>query len=812
MPRSGPIERTARKRSQPIKAQPSPVASSPQTSDSEEASAALSRRKRTRLATRANGRPKAKAKAIVDSASSSDESFVPGAPSPAHSDSGKDSSGQSDTMEESPKHKPSEDSSPTILGTSATELAAKLTAADTAPIKAKGKKATKTAKKTKGASSAAQKAPDPSYTTPDEVLATFAELITDTVPYAALCYMFEQVEATTKRLLILDMLTQFFYRVITHAPQDLLHCVYLCINRLAPQYEGVELGVGESLLIKAVAEATGRNAAKVKSDLAKLGDIGLVAKESRSNQRTVTFAMTAKPSSSSVSRKLQVGYVFKTLKQIATTSGHASMKLKVDRIKGLLAGCQNSEAKYLMRSLEGKLRIGLAEQTVLAALAHAFVHRRPEPLPEALEDRVLVLQEAAATVKSVYNELPNYDKIVPTLLDQGLDELPQVCKLTAGIPVKPMLAHPTKAISEVLDRFEGHTFTCEYKYDGERAQIHRLATGETMIFSRNAEDMTAKYPDVVDKINRAVKSTTQSFILDCEAVAWDRVQDKILPFQVLSTRKRKDVKESEITVQVCIFAFDLLFLNGQSLLRTPLEDRQQLLGGAFQRVQGDFEFAKALRTSEVEEIQTFLDESIHDNCEGLMIKMLDGDEASYEPSKRSRNWLKVKKDYIMGLGDSLDLVVVGAYLGRGKRTGVYGGYLLACYNPDNEHYETICKIGTGFSEADLASHRDLLQENIIAQPRSYYEFSDAANKPDVWFDPKMVWEVKAADLSISPVYKAAVGRVDATKGISLRFPRFIRIRDDKSPEDATNSDQVADMYHSQKINAIKANDGSDDDY
>ncbi|RKP39907.1 ATP-dependent DNA ligase [Dimargaris cristalligena] len=609
--------------------------------------------------------------------------------------------------------------------------------------------------------------------------------------------MFERVEETTKRLLITDILTHFFRRVIDKAPQDLLHCVYLCINRLAPQYDGLELGIGESLLIKAIAQATGRTNAKVKSDVARLGDMGLVAK-SRSNQKTMMG-----------SRQLKVSYVFTALKQIATASGTKSTTTKVDKIKSLLATCQNNEAKYLMRSLEGKLRIGLAEQTVLIALAHAFALNS---LTKRLSEETLaeVLKDATATVKTVYSELPSHNVLIPALLEGGIQNLHATCKLTAGIPVKPMLAHPTKAISEVLDRFEGQLFTCEYKYDGERAQIHRLDNGQITIFSRNSENMTAKYPDLAEKLLRAVNPQTKSFILDCEAVAWDKSQQKILPFQILSTRKRKDVKEEDIKVAVCIFAFDLLYLNGRSLLRESLVQRRAKLLDAFQTVDGDFQFAKAVVATEVETIQTFLDESIRDNCEGLMVKTLDGEEATYEPSKRSRNWLKVKKDYIMGIGDSLDLVVVGAYLGRGKRTGVYGGYLLACYNPDSEQYETICKIGTGFSEADLESHYSEFKDLIISQPRSYYSFGDSA-KPDVWFNAKVVWEVKAADLSISPVYKAGIGKVDNNRGISLRFPRFIRIRDDKSAEDATSSDQVAEMYQSQKLNTANGAASDDDD-
>ncbi|KAG0090749.1 hypothetical protein BGZ92_002275 [Podila epicladia] len=611
------------------------------------------------------------------------------------------------------------------------------------------------------------------------------------VPYAALCQTFELIEDTTKRLQILDYLVKFLIQVIKLSPESLLTVIYLSINKLCPEYEGLELGIGESLLMKAIAESTGREMKKIKESYAEIGDLGVVAMNSRSNQPTMF-----KP------KALTIPHVFKTLKDIASLSGNSSQKQKVDKIKVLLVSCRNKEAKYLMRSLEGKLRIGLAERTVVVALAQAIVLSRPDIKKLSKEKLQTELEEAASVVKSVYSELPCYDMIVPALLSGDIEGLKRACKLTPGIPLKPMLAHPTKALTDILDRFENIAFTCEYKYDGERAQIHKLEEGSTMIYSRNSENMSAKYPDVMERLYKFAKSDTKSFVLDCEAVAWDREQKCILPFQVLSTRKRKDVKEEDIKVQVCIFAFDLLYLNGESLLREPLAKRRQLLLEHFLEVDGEFAFAKSMNSTHIEDIQTFLDQSVADNCEGLMVKTMDGTEASYEPSKRSRNWLKVKKDYLAGVGDSIDLVVIGAYIGRGKRTGVYGGYLLACYDPEREEYQSICKIGTGFSEQDLEDHHKELKEHVIPEPKSYYVLGEG-NKPDVWFAPVKVWEIKCADLSVSPVYKAAVGIVDSTKGISLRFPRFIRIRDDKAPENATSSEQIAEMYNDQKLNTVK---------
>ncbi|PIB00526.1 DNA ligase 1 [Cercospora beticola] len=662
----------------------------------------------------------------------------------------------------------------------------------------------------------------------------------DPVPYAALCTTFSKIEMTTKRLEILAHCARFLRQVLRLTPDDLLPVVLLMVGKLAADYAGIELGIGESLIMKAIGESTGRSLKIVKEDQQKVGDLGLVAAKSRGGQ-----PMMFKP------KPLTVRAVHEGLMKIATVEGQGAQGRKVDGIKKLLSSADinmakgstidinkdkggPSESKFIIRALEGKMRLGLADKNLQVAVAHAMVAHsvskdgKKVPTEEQLK-------KGEEIFKAVYNELPAYEVIIPALLENGIWKLREAVKLRPGVPLKPMLAKPTKSIGEVLDRFEGKDFTCEYKYDGERAQIHYVAheadeefaatvapaagksdRGISNIFSRNSEDLSKKYPDILEKLPNWVKKGTKSFVLDCETVAWDVEKKHVLPFQQLMTRKKKDVKTEDIKVKVCVFAFDILYLDGQAMVNKPFRERREAMYGAFEEIEGEFAFAKFGNSKEVEEIQTLLEDSIKASCEGLMVKMLDGIESHYEPSRRSQNWLKVKKDYLAGAGDSLDLVVLGAYYGKGKRTNWYGAFQLACYNDHKEQYETVCNIGTGFSEALLAELYDTLSPLAIDRAKPFYDHSTGKNdQPDVWFEPKYVWEVKTADLTLSPKYRAAsseFGSDGTHKGVSLRFPRFIRVRDDKKPDEATSSKQVAEMYRKQESVGKNQGPSVDDDF
>lgn len=370
--------------------------------------------------------------------------------------------------------------------------------------------------------------------------------------------------------------------------------------------------------------------------------------------------------------------------------------------------------------------------------------------------------------------------------------------------------------------------------------MHLLENGTLKIFSRNSEDNTDKYPDLIEvlrrsKVRRALQYThftslhftspgsqvegVTSFVIDAEVVAFDRERGCILPFQVLSTRKRRVEagEEDQQKVKICLMAFDVLFLDGVSLLHESLKQRKARLHASFREEPGMFYFASGMthvENGDTAPIEAMLADACAANSEGLMIKTLTAN-ASYEPSRRTFNWLKLKKDYIDGMGvcDSVDLVVIGGYLGRGKRTSVYGAYLMACYDAESDEFQSVCKVGTGFSDEELQRFTEQLRPLVLETKRRPPNFNAGDPlEPDHWFRSAVVWELQAADLSKSSVHKGGIGRLDPGRGVGLRFPRFIRERPDKRPEQATSAEQIVEMYGSQaECGAAEGNDEEDED-
>ncbi|PIA24803.1 hypothetical protein AQUCO_26200001v1 [Aquilegia coerulea] len=414
----------------------------------------------------------------------------------------------------------------------------------------------------------------------------------ESVPFLFLARAFDLIDKESRRTEMSTILCNTFRTVIATTPKDLTAVVYLSCNKIAPSYEDLELGLGETSLVKAIADAYKIDVKHIKSKLKILGDLGLVAKASCSSQVKL-FNYKPPP--------LTVVKVLDTCRTIAKESGKDSQGNKRGHVKGLLDAATDCEPQYLFRLLQSKMRIGLAEQTVLVALGQAAVYSENQsalPSPSALD-------EATEIIKKVYSLLSNFDKIIPALLESGIWKLAELCRFTPGVPIGPMLAKPTRGVSEILKKFHGSEFTCEYKYDGERAQIHYMEDGSVEIYSRNGERNTGKFPDVANSVKRFKKSSITSFVIDCEVVAYDVDKQKILPFQILSTRARKGVNMNDITVKVCVFVFDLLYLNGESLLEEQLIDRREHLYDSFEEVTGEFQFATTMVSYEPKDIQSF---------------------------------------------------------------------------------------------------------------------------------------------------------------------------------------------------------------
>eukprot|EP00210_Caulerpa_lentillifera_P002984 g2849.t1 len=603
----------------------------------------------------------------------------------------------------------------------------------------------------------------------------------ESIPYHLLSSTFQSIEGTTKRHGIIRLLTESFRIILEFNVGEILPAVYLCINELGPPHEGLKLGVGNDIVVRAISSASGStNLERLKEEFHREGDLGTLAMKKKAKTRLIMEFDS-----------LTISRVHSQFLAIAKYTGDKPMEAKRTMIESLLHASKGAETKFIVRSLLGKLRIGLADQTVLQALGQAFfLHQEGKKRRRSF---LQSMEESVEKLKLVYSQCPSFDKVIDALVQYGIDELENHVSFTPGIPVHPMLAKPTKGVQEVLEKFTETPFTCEFKYDGERCQVHVLSDGRIFVYSRNFENLTPKYPDIVKRMPQFLKEGVESVVLDCESVAYDQQNQKILPFQALSTRARKDIKVEDIKVNICLFCFDCLYLNGTALLSKPLVERREALYSCLNTETGILEFAEQQTSVDVEELQNFLDQAVTKNTEGLVVKTLD---CTYEPSKRSVNWLKLKKDYIDSLGDSFDLVVIGGWHGKGKRTGVFGSFLLAVYDPIEDEYQTISKIGTGFSDEDLTKFHDGLDKLQIEEPYDNYQYSENLI-PDKWFEAQIVWEVKAADISISPIHKAAFGMIDREKGISIRFPRLIRVREDKGPRDATTAEQVAEMYKAQ---------------
>lgn len=576
--------------------------------------------------------------------------------------------------------------------------------------------------------------------------------------YGIVAETYRDLERATARLELIDRLAGLF----TQTPATLLPTVaLLCQGQIAPDFTGVEIGLADKLAARAVAEAAGVTSEQVLASMREVGDLGLAA------EGLLATEAASRPAS------LEVGVVFDTLHEIARLEGQGSQTGKLALLVGLLGQATPLEARYLLRTVTGKLRLGIGTPTILDALAQVHAGGRA----------------ARPVLERAYNICSDLGLVASTLAGGGLAAVERI-HVRPGNPIRPMLAQRLSSPAEVLDKLGG-TCAAEYKYDGMRVQAHRTGDGRLELFTRRLERVSHQFPDVVEVLGAGLGP--REAILEGEVVAADPVSGELRPFQEVMFRRRKHgITEAVSDVPVSLFCFDLLYADGQDLTRLPYLERRARLEQAITPSAG-LRLATAEQVSSVEALEALFEQAVADGCEGLLCKSV-APAAGYQAGARGWLWIKLKRDYRTELSDTLDLAVVGGLYGRGRRVGVYGALLLAAYDPAADVFRTVCKCGTGFSDADLAALPERLAP--LAHPERPARV-DARRIPDVWFEPGLVLEVLGAELTLSPNHTAGWGQVKEDAGLALRFPRFTgRYRDDKAPEDATTVEEVVELYRS----------------
>ena len=578
--------------------------------------------------------------------------------------------------------------------------------------------------------------------------------------YSLVADAYERIEDTTKRLEMTDYLVDFLKKT----PKAIIDkVVYLTQGKLYPDFMGVEIGIAEKLAVKAVSKATGRKEKEIEEDLKKTGDLGETAQKFLEKRLQVTF----------FSEPLTVDRVYQTLDKMAKATGSGSMDQKINLLAGLLADATPKEAKFIVRTVTSKLRLGIADMTVLDALAIAY---------GCGKDSRPILERA-------YNVSSDLGKVAKVVVEAGIEGLKDF-EVSLGEPVRPMLAERLSSPEEILQKLGGKCIA-EYKYDGERLQIHKDGE-EIVLFSRRLENITDQYPDAVRLVRENI--VPKQAIIEAECVAVDLDSGEMKPFQELMHRRRKyGIEQAIEEYPVTLFVFDVLYIEGKDLTLEPYTARHKALEG-LTRGNERVQTAKSILTDDPAELEKFFEEAIEYGCEGLVCKSVN-DDSVYQAGARGWLWIKYKRDYKSEMRDTVDLVVVGAFHGRGKRAGTYGALLLAAYDPEDDVFETVCKCGSGFTDEDLKKIPRMMEPHKIPHRNPRVESSLEAG---VWFEPKTVLEIIGAEITLSPIHTCAMNAVREGSGLAIRFPRFTgNYRLDKSAEDATTVSEVIEMYKSQ---------------
>ena len=573
--------------------------------------------------------------------------------------------------------------------------------------------------------------------------------------YKLLADLYEELSSTTKRLEKTEILSKFLYHLTTE-DKDVL---YLLLGDIYPEYDERRIGISEQLAIKAISKSTGNSPDNIKNEWKKIGDLGEVAEK----------LISKKSQSTLQSHVLTTDKVLNNLRKLPALEGIGTVDKKLALITELLTSASPIEAKYLVRTLIGDLRIGIKESTIRESIAKAFFKYSDKQEEKEIALKIQDAIDKSNDVASVF-EMSKKSKL------KDLDTI----NLEVGKPIKAMLAQKAKNIEEGF-KAVGKPAAIEYKYDGFRMIIHKNKE-EVKLFTRSLENVTKQFPEVVEYILKNVKGN--SFILDSEAVGYDAKTKVYQPFQNISQRIRRkyDIEQMQKKLPIEVNIFDILFYNGKSLLDQPFEKRSELIRKILTSQPYKIIPSKQIITSDEKKAKEFYNKALKDNQEGIMMKNL---QAPYKPGRRVGNMLKIKPEE-----KDLDVVITGGEYGTGKRSGWISSFIISVYDSKNKKYLEVGKVGTGMKEKATNEEDDneisFDELTKLVKPHIKKEKGKL-----VEINPKIVLSITYQEIQHSPNYNS---------GFALRFPRFTRLRPDRTPKDVTTLDELKKDFERQKRN------------
>ncbi len=580
--------------------------------------------------------------------------------------------------------------------------------------------------------------------------------------YQVLAQAYDEIESTSGTL---DKIQLYSDMLKDAEPAEIVKIVALTMGKLHPDWKSEpEIGIAEKMAIQVVATAASVPEKVVRELLRETGDIGSTGEALLQESAQATL----------FAEDLTVSIVYNALELTAKLSGPGSNKAKVSKLAGLLTDATPIEARYILRTVTGSLRLGLGDMGIIDSFSTAFTGNR----------------DARSDIEAAFNVCSDLGHVANVLVENGIDAV-RAIHTQVGIPIRMMAAKKLSDAEEIMEKIGKKAFV-EYKYDGERVQAHKNGN-EVILYSRRQEVITHQYPDVVQLILKNIKA--DSCVLEGECVAIDPETGKMKPFQELMRRRRKtNIESMQKEVPVALFVFDILYLNGEDVTARPMLDRRKLMEETIE-VSDRVSLTIGEFTEDPNRLYEIFEEAINTGYEGVIAKAIH-ENSKYQAGARSWLWIKLKASYTEGLADSADLVIVGAIHGRGKRTGFYGAILASAYDDMTDTYPTVCKIGTGFTEEMLTEFKERLDKHKIETKNPKVISGIDA---DVWFEPVEVIEVLGDEITLSPTHPAGKGRIKGDAGLAIRFPRFTgKWRDDKDPTQATTVDDLIEAFERQR--------------